>query len=95
MILLGLNVAIGFTGNIDWRAHLGGLVTGCVLAFLYDYAGGLRDRTAGLALAVGGTAAVVGLLALLITGVVPGQSGSAEPAADGGQGRSTQSTGAP
>ena len=26
--LLVLNFVIGFTGNIDWRAHLGGLVTG-------------------------------------------------------------------
>ncbi len=26
--LLVLNFLIGFTGNIDWRAHLGGLVDG-------------------------------------------------------------------
>ncbi len=70
--LLVLNFLIGFTGNIDWRAHLGGLVTGSALAFLYDYAGGLRDRTAALALAIGGSVAVLGLLALLITGVAPG-----------------------
>ena len=37
--LLVLNFLIGFSGNIDWRAHLGGLVTGGVLAFVYDYAG--------------------------------------------------------
>ncbi len=42
--LLVINFLIGFTGDIDWRAHLGGLVTGAVLAFAYDYAGGLRDR---------------------------------------------------
>ena len=47
--LLVLNFLIGFTGDIDWRAHLGGVVTGAVLAFAYDYAGGLRDRTAELA----------------------------------------------
>ena len=34
-------------------------------AFLYDYAGGLRDRTTELALTVGGSVAVLGLLALL------------------------------
>ena len=37
--LIVLNLLIGFSGNIDWRAHLGGLVTGAVLAWLYDYAG--------------------------------------------------------
>ena len=41
--LLVLNFLIGFSGNIDWRAHLGGLVTGSVLALVYDYAGNLRD----------------------------------------------------
>jgi membrane associated rhomboid family serine protease len=70
--LLVLNFFIGFTGNIDWRAHLGGLVTGSALAFLYDYAGGLRDRSASLALTVGGSVAVLGLLALLITSIAPG-----------------------
>ncbi len=70
--LLVLNFFIGFTGNIDWRAHLGGLVTGAVLAFLYDSAGSLRDRTTELAVTIGGSAAVLGLLALLITGVAPG-----------------------
>jgi len=70
--LLVLNFVIGFTGNIDWRAHLGGLVTGSVLGFLYDYAGGLRDRTTELAVTIGGSAVVLGLLAVLITGVAPG-----------------------
>jgi membrane associated rhomboid family serine protease len=70
--LLVLNFVIGFTGNIDWRAHLGGLVTGCVLAFVYDYAGGLRDRTTALVLTVGGSVAVLAVLALLITAVAPG-----------------------
>ena len=63
--LLVLNFVIGFTGNIDWRAHLGGLVTGGVLAFLYDYAGELRDRTTALVLTVGGSVAVLAVLALL------------------------------
>ena len=72
--LLVINFAIGFTGGIDWRAHLGGLVTGSMLAFLYDYAGGLRDRAAGLAITIGGSAAVLGLLALLITSIAPGHA---------------------
>ena len=70
--LLVLNFLFGFTGNIDWRAHLGGLVTGAVLAFLYDYAGSLRDRTTELAITIGGSAVVLGLLAVLLMGVAPG-----------------------
>ncbi len=70
--LLVLNFLIGFTGDIDWRAHLGGVITGAVLAFLYDYAGGLRDRTRELAITIGGSAAILAILALLITGIAPG-----------------------
>jgi membrane associated rhomboid family serine protease len=70
--LLILNFVIGFTGNIDWRAHLGGVVTGAVLAFVYDYAGGLRDQKTALVLSVGGSGAVLAALALLITSVAPG-----------------------
>ena len=39
---------------------------------LYDYAGGLRDRTTALALTVGGSVAVLAVLALLITVDRPG-----------------------
>ncbi len=31
--LIVLNLLIGFSGNIDWRAHLGGLATGATLAY--------------------------------------------------------------
>ena len=71
-ILLVINLALGFTGNTDWRAHLGGLVSGGVLGLLYDYAGDLRDRNTGLVLTVGGSVAVLAVLALLITSVAPG-----------------------
>jgi membrane associated rhomboid family serine protease len=70
--LLVLNLIIGFTGGIDWRAHLGGLTTGAVLALVYDMAGNLRDRTAELAITVGASAAVLAVLALLLTGIAPG-----------------------
>ncbi|HVT41432.1 MAG TPA: rhomboid family intramembrane serine protease [Acidimicrobiales bacterium] len=70
--LLVINVLIGFSGNIDWRAHLGGFVVGSALAFLYDYAGGLRDRGTSLVLTIGGSLAVLGVLALLLTSVAPG-----------------------
>ena len=72
VILLAINFVIGFTGDIDWRAHLGGLVTGCVLAFVYDYAGELRDRNTATILTVGGSVAVLAVLALLITSIAPG-----------------------
>ena len=70
--LLVLNLALGFSGNTDWRAHLGGLVTGSVLALLYDFAGDLRDRNTGVILTVGGSVAVLAVLALLITSIAPG-----------------------
>ena len=70
--LIVINLVIGFSGNIDWRAHLGGLATGAVLAYIYDVAGGLRERQAGLALTVGGSLVVLGILALLLTSVAPG-----------------------
>jgi membrane associated rhomboid family serine protease len=70
--LLVLNLALGFTGNTDWKAHLGGLVTGGVLALLYDYAGDMRDRNTALILTVGGSVAVLAILALLISSVAPG-----------------------
>jgi membrane associated rhomboid family serine protease len=70
--LVLVNFLIGFSGNIDWRAHLGGLTVGCVLALLYDYAGGLRDRGAQVLLTVGGSVAVLAVLALLLTAVAPG-----------------------
>jgi membrane associated rhomboid family serine protease len=72
VLLLGLNLIIGFTGGIDWRAHLGGLAVGALLAFLYDYAGDLRDRTTEMVLTVGSSVVVFAVLALLLTGVAPG-----------------------
>jgi membrane associated rhomboid family serine protease len=71
-ILLVINLALGFTGNTDWRAHLGGLAVGCGLGLLYDYAGDLRDRKTALVLTVGGSVAVLAVLALLITSIAPG-----------------------
>ena len=47
-------------------------MTGGVLGLLYDYAGDLRDRNMGLVLTVGGSVAVLAVLALLITSVAPG-----------------------
>ncbi|HTU36933.1 MAG TPA: rhomboid family intramembrane serine protease [Acidimicrobiales bacterium] len=70
--LIVVNLLIGFSGDIDWRAHLGGLATGAVLAWLYDYAGSLRGRGPEVAVTVGGSVAVLAVLGLLIGGVAPG-----------------------
>ena len=71
-ILLALNIVLGFTGNTDWRAHFGGLAVGALLGLLYDYAGDLRERRTGLILTVGGSVAMLAVLALLITSIAPG-----------------------
>jgi membrane associated rhomboid family serine protease len=70
--LIVLNFLIGFTGDIDWRAHLGGLATGALMAFVYDYAGTRRNRTQAMAITVGGSLVALAVLAVLITGVAPG-----------------------
>lgn len=39
LVILGINVVIGFTvPGIDWRAHLGGLITGALLAYAFAHA---------------------------------------------------------
>ncbi|HSZ37872.1 MAG TPA: hypothetical protein VK773_12340, partial [Acidimicrobiales bacterium] len=67
-----LNLIIGFTGGIDWRAHLGGLAVGALLALAYDYAGDRRDQTTAMVLTVGASVVVFAVLGLLLTGVAPG-----------------------
>lgn len=62
LILLAINVAIGFfSPGTDWRAHLGGLVTGAVVAAIMVLPG-KRHRTA---VQVAGVLAVVFALAAL------------------------------
>jgi membrane associated rhomboid family serine protease len=39
LVLIGINLVIGFVaGGVDWRAHLGGLFTGALVAAVYTYA---------------------------------------------------------
>ena len=60
LILLGINVVIGFISpGVDWRAHLGGLVTGAAVAAIMVFAP-KRHRTA---VQVAGVLAVVVVLA--------------------------------
>lgn len=62
-VLLGLNLVITFTVPfIDWRAHIGGLVTGIALTFAYAYAP--RSSRTLIHLAAGG--GLVVLFAILL-----------------------------
>lgn len=62
LVLLGINVVIGFVSpGVDWRAHLGGLVTGAVVAAIMVFAP-RRHRTA---VQVAGLLGVVLVLAAL------------------------------
>ncbi|MDB5130050.1 rhomboid family intramembrane serine protease [Mucilaginibacter sp.] len=37
LIFIGLNLLVGLTGNIDNAAHVGGLITGVVLGFVFSF----------------------------------------------------------
>lgn len=70
--LIVINLVIGFTGNIEWQAHIGGLVTGAVLALAYQYASTLRQMAGEVAVSVGASAATLGVLAVLVLCIAPG-----------------------
>jgi len=62
-VLIGVNLVITFAlSNIDWRAHIGGLVTGAVLASAYAYA----PRRLRTPVAAGASVAVAVLLGALV-----------------------------
>ncbi|MGD9954460.1 MAG: rhomboid family intramembrane serine protease [Candidatus Nanopelagicales bacterium] len=62
--LIAINLVIGFVvPNVDWRAHLGGLVTGAVVAAVFAYA----PRGGRTAVQIAG---VVVVLALLVAATV-------------------------
>lgn len=64
LVLIAINVAIGFVATgIDWRAHLGGLLTGALVAAVFVYPPA-RNRVVVQVLAVG--AIVVVLLGLTV-----------------------------
>jgi len=73
LVLLAINLVITFTvPNIDWRAHLGGLVTGAVIAVAFAYAPtGPRRQQAHIA-ACAGIALLLAVAVVLRTAALPG-----------------------
>ncbi|MFE7504844.1 rhomboid family intramembrane serine protease [Promicromonospora sp. NPDC057488] len=62
LVLLAINGAIGFwVPNIAWQAHLGGLVTGALVATAYAYAPKERRDLVGWLVPVVGIAVLIGL----------------------------------
>jgi membrane associated rhomboid family serine protease len=72
VMLIAINLVIGFSGGIDWRDHLGGLAVGILLAFAYDYAGNLKASSQRMAVLAGSSAGVLAVLALLVKAFPPG-----------------------
>jgi membrane associated rhomboid family serine protease len=78
VFLIVANLALGFVGgvgnlgNIDWRAHIGGLVVGAVLGLVFDISCNLRPASRRVALAVGTSAATLAVLAVLVLSIAPG-----------------------
>jgi len=72
VVLIGINLVIGFTGNIDWRDHLGGIAVGIILALAYDVIGNLRDAKQRVALTIGASVTTLAVLGLLVAAFPPG-----------------------
>ena len=66
-VLLAINIAIGFMPGIDWRAHMGGLLAGAAIAWLWSvFAVGKENAVAiRTSIAVGFIAADLALVLLL------------------------------
>jgi hypothetical protein len=62
IVLLAINAVIGFSGGIDWRAHLGGALTGALIAAMY-----VQDQkgTSRVLQRVGTSGVAIGLLVLI------------------------------
>jgi membrane associated rhomboid family serine protease len=72
LALIVINLVIGFTGNVEWQAHIGGLLVGCGLALAFHYASTLRRLPQEVALTVAASAVTLGLLAVLLFSIAPG-----------------------
>lgn len=67
-VILGINVVFGFVrSGIDWRAHLGGLVIGAVVAFAFAHAPRQRRVAWSIAVCAVVLAAIVAVVVVLAT----------------------------
>lgn len=65
LILIGINLAIGFVfSGIDWRAHLGGLLTGAALAAVMELPDGKSRRVFEYVGSIGIVVVLIGVAAL-------------------------------
>jgi membrane associated rhomboid family serine protease len=63
LILIAINAVLGFSGGIDWHAHLGGLVAGVFAGFAVEGFGNSRNERTGFVIGCVFLAAVtVGLV---------------------------------
>jgi membrane associated rhomboid family serine protease len=72
LAIIVINLVIGFSGRVEWQAHVGGLVVGCALGLAYHYASMLRQTAREVAATVAASAVTLGVLAVLVLGVAPG-----------------------
>lgn len=70
--LIVINLVIGFSGNIEWQAHVGGLLVGAALALAFHYASTLRRPAQEVVATVGASAVTLAVLAALLLGIAPG-----------------------
>jgi membrane associated rhomboid family serine protease len=70
--LIVINLVLGFSGNIEWQAHVGGLLVGAVLALAFHYASTLRPTAQEVAATVAASAVTLGVLAVLLLAIAPG-----------------------
>jgi membrane associated rhomboid family serine protease len=71
-LALGFVGSVGSLGNVDWRAHIGGLLVGAALGLVFDISFNLRPASRGIVLVVGSSAATLAVLALLVLSIAPG-----------------------
>jgi len=66
LVLIGINLVIGFIPNLNiaWQAHVGGIVGGAILGFIYVQTRHIRQKSVQTAL-VGSFAAVLVLLSFV------------------------------
>ena len=66
LIIIGLNLVAGFWPgtNISWQAHVGGLIVGAAVAFVYLRTRGRQQRTLQIIIVTGVFIALVGITAV-------------------------------